>query len=76
MPGCRPGRAAGSPESHRAKSRALQTAIVGFELDVLVWRETLKLSQNKNAEELDRVTIGLEKAGATGIAALMRTLGQ
>ena len=59
-----------------AKSRALQTAIVGFELDVLVWRETLKLSQNKNAEELDRVTIGLEKAGATGIAALMRTLGQ
>ena len=59
-----------------AKSRALQAAIVGFELDVLAWRETLKLSQNKNAEERDRVASGLESAGATGIAALMRTLGQ
>ena len=59
-----------------AKSRALQAAIVGFELDVLVWRETLKLSQNKNVEERARVTSGLENAGATGIAALMRTLGQ
>ncbi len=59
-----------------AKSRALQAAIVGFELDVLAWRETLKLSQNKNAAERERVAIGLEGTGAAGIAALMRTLGQ
>jgi transcriptional regulator len=59
-----------------AKSRALQAAIVGFELEVLAWRETLKLSQNKNAEERARVASGLESAGATGIAALMRRLGQ
>ena len=59
-----------------AKSRVLQAAIVGFELKVKVWRETLKLSQNKSAEERERVTAGLEGEGAAGIAALMRTLGQ
>ena len=59
-----------------AKSRALQSAIVGFELEVVAWRETLKLSQNKSAEERERVTSGLEREGAAGIATLMRTLGQ
>ena len=59
-----------------AKSRALQAAIVGFELDVQVCRETLKLSQNKPAEERERVARGLDSEGAIGIAALMRTLGQ
>jgi transcriptional regulator len=59
-----------------AKSRALQAAIVGFELDVQVCRETLKLSQNKPAEERERVARGLESEGAAGIAALMRTLGR
>ena len=59
-----------------AKSRALQSAIVGFEIEVLAWRETLKLSQNKSADERERVVSGLERAGAAGIAALMRTLGQ
>ena len=59
-----------------AKSRALQAAIVGFELDVVAWRETIKLSQNKSAEERARVASGLEGAGAAGIAALMRTLVQ
>ena len=59
-----------------AKSRALQSAIVGFELEVVAWRETLKLSQNKSAEERERVASGLEGEGAAGIAALMRTLAQ
>ena len=59
-----------------AKSRALQAAIVGFELDVTAWRETIKLSQNKSAEERARVASGLEGAGAAGIAALMLTLAQ
>ena len=57
-----------------AKSRAMQSAIVGFELEVTAWRETLKLSQNKPPEERERVAAGLESEGATGIAALMRSL--
>ena len=72
--------AAGTPwtmdKLPEAKSRALQSAIVGFELEVVAWRETLKLSQNKSVEERGRVASGLESAGAVGIAALMRTLGQ
>lgn len=59
-----------------AKSRAMQSAIVGFELEITAWRETLKLSQNKSADERDRVAAGLESEGAAGIAALMRNLGQ
>ena len=57
-----------------AKSRALQSAIVGFELEVIAWRETIKLSQNKPADERERVAAGLEGEGAAGIAALMRSL--
>ncbi len=56
-----------------AKSRALQSAIVGFELEVIAWRETIKLSQNKPADERERVAAGLESEGAAGIAALMRS---
>ena len=57
-----------------AKSRAMQSAIVGFELEVVAWRETMKLSQNKSADERGRVAAGLESEGAAGIAALMRSL--
>ena len=57
-----------------AKSRALQSAIVGFELEVTAWRETMKLSQNKPADERERVAAGLDREGAAGIAALMRGL--
>ena len=55
-----------------AKSRALQAGIVGFELEIQAWRETIKLSQNKPADERARVADGLEGEGAAGIAALMR----
>ena len=57
-----------------AKSRALQSAIIGFELEVIAWRETIKLSQNKPADERERVAAGLDSEGAAGIAALMRRL--
>lgn len=56
--------------------RKLMAGIVGFELEVLAWRETLKLSQNKPADERERVAAGLESQGASAIAALMRTLAK
>jgi transcriptional regulator len=48
--------------------------IVGFELEVLAWRPTLKLSQNKSAEDREAVAAGLEANGAAALAQLMRTL--
>jgi transcriptional regulator len=52
----------------------LMAAITGFELEVQAWRPTLKLSQNKSADERARVVTGLEAAGSPAIAQLMRTL--
>lgn len=57
-----------------AKKRGFLNAIVGFELEVQVWRETMKLSQNKPADERERVTSGLEAAGSLALVQLMRTL--
>ena len=48
--------------------------IVGFELEVLAWRPTLKLSQNKSAEERTRIADGLEAAGHAALAHLVREL--
>jgi transcriptional regulator len=48
--------------------------IVGFELEVLAWRPTLKLSQNKSAEDREAVAAGLEANGAAALAQLMRGL--
>ena len=56
------------------KLRGMLAAIVGFEVDVQGWRETLKLSQNKDAAERERVAAGLEGEGSPAIAQLMRTL--
>ncbi|MFM5931122.1 MAG: FMN-binding negative transcriptional regulator [Novosphingobium sp.] len=56
------------------KLRQMMGGIVGFEMEVLGWRPTLKLSQNKPAEERERVAAGLESEGAFAIAQLMRTL--
>jgi transcriptional regulator len=56
------------------RTRGLLAAIVGFELEVLAWRETLKLSQNKNAEDRARLAQGLEGEGSVAIAHMMRTL--
>ncbi len=56
------------------KLRGLLASIVGFEMEVVAWRETMKLSQNKPADEIERVASGLEGEGSAAIAQLMRTL--
>lgn len=48
--------------------------IVGFELEVQVWRPTFKLSQNKPAEDRARIADGLEVAGSPALAQLVRGL--
>lgn len=47
-------------------------AITAFELTPLVWRGTTKLSQNKPAEVAERVAVGMDRVGATAMAAAMR----
>ena len=70
--------AAGEPwrmdELAPERLRGLLAGTIGFELEVLAWRETLKLSQDKSAEMRARVAEGLEGEGAHAIAHLMRTL--
>jgi transcriptional regulator len=48
--------------------------IVGFELEILAWRPTIKLSQKKAPEERATIAAGLEAAGSPALAQLMRTL--
>lgn len=50
----------------------LMRGITGFELEVRAWRPTFKLSQNKSAEERQRVADALEAQGSPAVAALMR----
>ena len=52
----------------------LARAIAGFELEILAWRPTFKLSQKRTAPERDRIAAGLEASGAPALAQLMRTL--
>ncbi len=54
--------------------RKMMAAIIGFEMEVLAWRPTFKLSQNKSAEERTRVAAGLEAEGSPAMAELMRRL--
>ena len=56
------------------KLAQLLRAIVGFELEVQAWRPTLKLSQNKDAAERERVAAALEAEGKPALASLMRSL--
>lgn len=58
-----------------ARRKGLLAAIVGFELEVQAWRETLKLSQNKTATDRENAAAGMEAQGSPGIAQLMRSLG-
>lgn len=55
--------------------RKLIGAIAGFEMEVLAWRPTLKLSQNKPPEDRERIAEGLETSGSPALAQLIRTLG-
>ena len=57
-----------------ARLRGLLAGIVGFEMEVQAWRETVKLSQNKDSAERERLAEGLESEGSMAIAQLMRTL--
>lgn len=57
-----------------ARLRGLLAGIVGFEMEVQAWRETLKLSQNKDAADRARLADGLEVEGSPAIAQLMRSL--
>lgn len=50
-------------------------AIVGFEMRITAWRPTIKLSQNKSADERERVAVGIEATGHGALAQLMRHLG-
>lgn len=59
-----------------SRLRGLLAGIVGFELEVQAWRETVKLSQNKSPEDRARVADGLEAEGSPAIAHMMRTIAQ
>lgn len=50
-------------------------AITGFEMRIAAWRPTIKLSQNKSADERARVIKGVEATGHGALAQLMRHLG-
>lgn len=52
----------------------LLRGIAGFELEVLAWRPTIKLSQKKSPEERATIAAGLEASGSSALAQLMRTL--
>jgi transcriptional regulator len=54
------------------KLRPMLGAIVAFELGVSAVRATFKLSQNKSAEERERVAAGLAAQGERELAALVR----
>lgn len=71
-------RLAGEPwragESSAKVWAGLFRGIVGFEMEVLGWRPTLKLSQNKTAEERGTIADGLAAAGHTALAHLVREI--
>ncbi|MEE1877423.1 FMN-binding negative transcriptional regulator [Altererythrobacter litoralis] len=54
---------------------SLFRGIVGFEMEILAWRPTLKMSQKKSPEERERIAAGLAENGSPALAHLMRTLG-
>lgn len=54
--------------------RKLLGGIAGFEMEVLAWRPTFKLSQKKSPEEREVIAAGHEAAGSPALAQLMRTI--
>ncbi len=54
------------------KFHSMLGAIIGFEMEVMAWRPTLKLSQNKTEIERTRVADELEKMGKKAMAHFMR----
>ncbi|APG63343.1 hypothetical protein LPB140_11715 [Sphingorhabdus lutea] len=47
-------------------------AISGFEMEIKAWRPTIKLSQNKSAEERENIAQKLEARGQMAISFMMR----
>lgn len=72
------GRTAGEPwhaeEASEKLWAGLFKGIVGFEMEVLAWRPTIKLSQKRTPEERATIASGLEASGSSALAQLMRTL--
>ncbi len=60
-------------ESSEKVWAGLFRGIVGFELEVLAWRPTIKLSQNKPLEDRVRIAEGLDAAGKPALAHLIRS---
>jgi transcriptional regulator len=60
-------------ESSEKMWAGLFRGIVGFEMDVLAWRPTIKLSQNKPPEDRERIAEGLENAGHAALAQVVRS---
>lgn len=71
-------RLAGEPwraeETSEARWTSLLRGIAGFELEIMAWRPTVKLSQKKSPAEREAIASGLEAAGSPALAQLMRTL--
>lgn len=61
-------------EMPNARLAAMLDGIAGFELEVLAWRPTFKLSQNKSAADRAAIADQLEAGGSPALAHLMRTL--
>lgn len=59
-------------ESSEKVWAGLFRGIIGFELEVQAWRPTLKLSQNKSAEERRAIAAGLDAAGHAALAIMVR----
>ena len=58
------------------KQQRLLSAIVGFEMEVRAWRDTLKLSQDNSDADREAIAAGLEANGSVAIAQLMRTFAK
>lgn len=69
-----PGDAWQADETPRDMWQKLAGMIVGFELEVLAWRPTIKLSQNKSPAERAAIAEGLAANGAPALAQLIREL--
>jgi transcriptional regulator len=60
----------------RIKRDRMMDMIAGFELTVEAWRPTVKLSQNKPAEDRARLIEGIKGEGNLALAALMEQFGR
>ena len=60
----------------RLKFDKMVGAIVGFEMEILAWRPTAKLSQNKPAAARKQAAAALDATGRHAMAHLMQEFGE